>query len=280
MTTADTLPSADFETRRREAIEALLGDGWQQLHPYSKWSGAHWRLVTLVDLEAPIVSTMNEMFELVLDWLAGHHEETRQVSGRWRQHTSQEGNALIVGSYIGRADDQRMRTMASDLVLWQWPDGGWNCVGNPKATHSSFHESVTPIRGLTAFARVTGDKDALAAARRGAEMLLVHQLYRSERSGRPIRPEWTDTHWPPYWHYDYFQGLRALSALGLLQRPEAADALDLLESQRRSDGSWAASGRRYWRMSGRSGREVVSWAGFDHQVITRQAGAILENAGR
>jgi hypothetical protein len=99
-------------------------------------------------------------------------------------------------------------------------------------------------------------------------------MFRSRTSGKVIQPEWMHIHWPHYWHYDYFHGLRAIDLIGRLGDPRAEEALELLRSQRRPDGTWGTGGHRYWRSDGNSNVEVVDWADA-HQVVTPAALAVL-----
>jgi len=158
----------------------------------------------------------------------------------------------------------------------QWPDGGWNCDIDPSAHRSSFHESLAPIWGLIEYHRAAGDWDAFDAAQRAGELLLSHRLYRSMTTGETIHPEWERIHWPHYWHYDFFHGLRALALLKRLDDPRAADALGLLRGRRRSDGTWRAGGHRYWRKPGASPQaEAVDW-GDAHEIVTPNALAMVQ----
>jgi len=162
------------------------------------------------------------------------------------------------------------------LLRSQWPDGGWNCDVRADGHRSSFHESLPPIRGLVEYHRATGDAQALAAARRAGELLLEHRLFRSPRTGEVIHPEWLEIHWPNYWHYDFFNALRAVASLGLLEDPRAADALELLRSRRRRDGTWGATGHKYWRRRGAPDyQDAVDW-GDAQEVVTPAALAVLQ----
>jgi len=249
-------------------------DGGFGVHPYSKWKGAHWRLVSLVELGVPRTSgAARAAAEDVLAWIAAPAEPV-VVARCERRHASMEGNALIVCCRLGMARDARARHLVEVLIRSQWPDGGWNCDIRPAARRSSFHETLIPILGLAEYHRATGDRDALGAAERGAELLLQHRVFRGRSDGAVIHPEWLNIHWPPYWHYDFFQGLRAIALVGKLDDSRAADALERLRSLRRSDGTWRTGGRRYWTLRGPSNVEAVDW-GDAHQMVTPIALGIL-----
>jgi hypothetical protein len=165
----------------------------------------------------------------------------------------------------------------------QWPDGGWNCDRTPAAHHSSFHETLHPLWGLTEYARVTGEGDAAAAADRAAELFMGHRLFRSHTTGAVADEEWLDLHYPAYWHYDVLQGLLFLGRHGSIRDPRAGEALDLIEAKRRSDGTWAPEGRRYWRPPGSPGGgvEVVDWGRTGpNEMLTLNALRALRAAGR
>ncbi|HEV2139958.1 MAG TPA: hypothetical protein VGT01_02105 [Candidatus Dormibacteraeota bacterium] len=265
-------------TWRKAMIAGLLkgqrADGSFGVHPYTKWRGAHWRLVSLVELGVPkSTRAARAAANTVLDWIAAP-DRPFILRGLERRHASMEGNALAVCCRLGMARNPRVRLLAEVLLRAQWPDGGWNCDRNPGARRSSFHESLAPIWGLVEYHRASGDERALEGARRGAELLLEHRLFRSISTGDAIHPEWLEIHWPHYWHYDFFHGLRAVAMVGRLGDRRAREALELLRARRRPDGMWCATGRRYWRQNGRAGVEAVDW-GDAHQIVTPAALALL-----
>ena len=120
------------------------------IHPYNKWMGAHWRLVSLVELGIPAGEPRAvAAIEGELSWLTGeaHRSHIPTIDGRTRRCASQEGNALAVSCRLGLASDPRVVMLAKSLVAWQWPDGGWNCDKRQQASHSSFHEFPDPFVG-------------------------------------------------------------------------------------------------------------------------------------
>src|SRR6266705_49110 len=256
----------------------LPGGGFGN-HPYSKWTGAHWRLVSLVELGIlpgyePAVKATNE----VLDWLTGdgHIQGIQQINGLTRRCASQEGNALAVCSRLGLTNDPRVKQLAESLVKWQWPDGGWNCDKREDTKHSSFNESLATLWGLVEYYRATGDLDSRKAADKASEFFLRHRLFRSCRNNeerpletlhgsmfRAIHP-WTQLHYPLYWHYDILQALIVLSRAGKLDDPRTREAQDLILAKKGPDGLWSTEGY-YWAIAKetdeteKSNIEVVNW---------------------
>ena len=246
----------------RTLFAGQRADGGFGVHAYQKWTGAHWRLVSLVELEIPASEPRAlAAAETVLAWLLSPHRTyPRMIGGVPRTEGSQEGNALAVCVRLGLADDPRVRRLADSLMEWQWPDGGWNCDPRASGRRSSFNETLPPMWGLHEFAVTTGDAKAAAAADRAAELFLEHRIFRALKTGEPIHPNVVQLHYPPYWHYDVLQALLILGRMGRLADPRTDDAVQLLSERRRDDGRWAPD-RSWWRAPGSkgSGVEVVDW---------------------
>jgi hypothetical protein len=268
----------------RSLLAGQKPNGSFGVHPYRKWTGAHWRLVSLVELEVPrghppAVAAATT----VLDWLTGpaHRNHIETVGGLTRRCASQEGNALAVGARLGLADDPRVQLLARSLLEWQWPDGGWNCDRSASGRRSSFHETLAPAWGLHEYAGATADADAARAARRAAELFLEHRLFRASASKEPISRQWLVLHYPAYWHYDILQALVVLARMNLATDERAGDALDVLEERRLPDGRWRPGG--YWWNPPGAARtpEAVDWGRRGpNEMITLNALRVLRAAGR
>jgi len=285
-------------------LSGQQADGGFGAHPYQKWTGAHWRLISLVELGIspgfrPAVKATN----LVLKWLLGeaHLSNVPKINGRYRRCASQEGNALAVCSRLGLAEDPRVVKLAESLVEWQWPDGGWNCDRKEDAHHSSFNESLSTLWGLVEYYGATGDKDFLKTAEKAAEFFLKHRLFRSCRTGLERQPEtfhsktfrvvhlFTQLHYPLYWHCDILQELMILSRAGKIDDPRTKEALDIVEKKRGPDGLWHADDY-YWSMRRTpstktkvlvSNIEVVDWGRKGpNKMITLNALRTLKAARR
>lgn len=268
-------------------VRALLSGqqpgGGFGVHAYGKWRGAHWRLVSLVELGVPAGEPRCVAAgETVLAWLTGRGRLAGfrpAEDGLVRRCASQEGNALAVCCRLGLAADPPVQLLAEALVDWQWPDGGWNCDKRASGRRSSFHESLPPMWGLHEFSLATGETAAREAAERTAELFLEHRLFRRHGTGDPIHPSFVVLHWPPFWHYDVLQALVVLSRMGLARDSRAADALELLESRRLVDGRWQAGGR-WWKPPGSAGAnvEVLDWGRGPSEMLTLNAMRVLHAA--
>lgn len=251
-----------------------------RVHPYAKFDGIHWRLVEIAELVRLGVAAdpvaVGAALEVELAWLTAGDREVPpaidRVRPRW--HASQDGNAVYAGTILGHGDDARIGGLVALLLAKQWPDGGWNCDRKPGARRSSFHESVTTALGLAVYGKVVGDRNAAKAARRTAELLLEHRLFRRSGDGAAVHPSWTQLHYPPYWHYDVLQGLRLLDELDLMDDPRADDAIDIVGSAQ-VEGGFAG---RTWS-SGRQPAAVAYGRPPGNVMLDLRARALLAARG-
>jgi len=296
------------EIRRSPRVRALLSRRDQLGRPgtarpvYYKWQGVHWVLASLADLGYPSGDeTLHAIRDRVLDFWLGpryfHEFEARTeaaayrqrgvplMRGRYRRCASQQGNALYSLVNLGIEDD-RVDSLVERLLHWQWPDGGWNCDRHPEADTSSFMETMLPMLGLAA--RAAQDKSVVAAkaVESAGEVFLRRRLFRRASDGRIIHPDFVTLHYPLYWHYDFLGGLRAMTQIGRIEDPRCADALDLLEKKRLSDGGWPAE-RRYYKVRPKvfeANADYVDWGGTNtkrlNEWVTVEALRALHSAGR
>jgi hypothetical protein len=122
-------------------------------------------------------------------------------------------------------------------------DGGWNCAWVEGSTRSSFHSTLSALKGLLAWEIATGGTDASRAARRdGEEYLLRRGLFRRLSTGETVAP-WVDRFAYPFrWRYNvlnaavYFR--EAAEFDGTAPDPRMADAIGLIRAARQPDGTW------------------------------------------
>jgi hypothetical protein len=288
---SESLRQLQSEIKASPRVSLLLAErnskGRTPYKAYNKWYGAHWVLSCLADIGYPPGDeSLIPMCDQVLEnWLSEtHNAKIKTIEGRVRRCASQEGNALYSVLSLGLADE-RADELAERLVRWQWPDGGWNCDKKPPARHSSFYESLIPLRALALYARLKGSGEAQTAAGRTAEFFLCHHLYKRETNGEVINPEFTELHYPCYWRYDILFGLKVMAEAGFIHDPRCGDALDLLESKRLAGGGFPAE-QKYYRVTNECGGSCsrVSWGPTSrvkmNEFVTVDALSVLKAAGR
>jgi hypothetical protein len=147
--------------------------------------------------------------------------------------------------------DSRVEHALAWLLDQQLDDGGWNCeTVRSGSRHGSFHTSIQTLEALHAWTLGSGGGGAVGeAADRGREFFADHRLYRSHRTGELVDPGLVRMVFPPGWHHDLLRGLDHFQATAAPTDPRLADAVALLRSKRRSDGTWVSNAPhpgRYW----------------------------------
>ncbi|MGV9711115.1 hypothetical protein ACWDTI_10685 [Gordonia sp. NPDC003424] len=209
-----------------------------------KWTSTHYTLLELRGLCLPPTNPIaRDACALVL---RDHQVRDGGIDPRPTTRHSDvcvNGMGLNYLSWFG-SDAEPLASIVDVILAEQMPDGGFNCrARRTGATHSSVHTSTSVIEGITAYeqAGYTHRRAELCDARAAsAEFLLRHRLFRSEHTGKPMRPDFTRLHYPARWYFDVLRGLDALRAAGVGRDERMQDACSVLESRRRSDGRWAA----------------------------------------
>jgi hypothetical protein len=151
------------------------------------------------------------------------------------------GNMARTFVLFGYEDDPRVREMFEWLVKYPLPDGGWNCESgewNKDVFHSSFMSTIEPLWAFAELNPQKWPKDARDVVENAVEFMLLHHLYRSDKTGKIINEEWTKLHFPLFYFYDILHGLRILTKLGYEGDERLNDAFELLKSKRLLNGTW------------------------------------------
>src|SRR5581483_4036253 len=152
------------------------------------------------------------------------------------------GMILALAAYFG-VTDGRTPAIVDNLLAEVMPDGAWNCRRHrpPTPHHSSFNTTLNVLDGLREYLDAGGRHrvaEIRKAEQRALELLLEHRLFRSDTTGRIIRPEFARATFPHRWHYDYMRALAYFARAGAARDPRLSEAIDLLRSRCDRDGRW------------------------------------------
>jgi hypothetical protein len=225
-------------------------------HP--KWTSTTYTMLLLRDFGLPATNRQaHKACPLLLE-----HGMQRDggINYGWRGRSETCITAMVLSILCAFAyDDQRLDTLANYLLNQQMPDGGWNCRRDLGATHSSVHTTISVLEGLRLYElhRRRRVRAVQAAQRRGREFLLVHRLFRSDRTGKVIKPIFIRFSFPPRWHYDILRALDYFQAVGAPCDPRLAEAVEIVRSTRSADGRWplqnSYKGKTYFELERRGG---------------------------
>ena len=185
------------------------------------------------------------------------------------------GQVGAVGAYFG----QEIERIMERLLREQLPDGGWNCEAENGSTRSSFNTTICVLEALLEYELANGSKSEATESRlRGEEYLLERRLFHRLSTGEVIERDrkgesmWTRFAFPNWWHYDVLRGLEYLRRAGGAPDVRVAEAIDLVESKRDSEGRWLLE----TRYPGQMPVELDEGQGHPSRWITLRALRVLD----
>lgn len=264
---------------------------------WPKWKATVWALILLAEMGVPgtnpSIKKGCEHFLRVMDgqdrsWPPPKYSDEDLRGWRLVWEPCVTGNMGRTLAEFGFEDDSRVREMFEWLVKNQRDDGGWNCEtekrgGGGEVGHSSFMSTIEPLWAFSSLNRQKWPRGGREAVERGVEFLLMHRLFKSDRSGKVIQPEWTLLHFPLFYEYDILHALRVVTALGFGGDERTMDARDLLVSKRLPDGTWPLEAtyvravRRNFVKDPKTGQwHTVQEEGIDLSNIYKSPGKVVE----
>ena len=117
-------------------------------------------------------------------------------------------------------------------------DGGWNCEQEHGSVRSSFDTTMAVLEALAAYERVSDDPRVREARLSGEECLLARELMRRRMTGEIAKATYTQLAFPPRHEYDVLRALEHFRSVGAEPDERMREAIDLVRSKQRDDGTW------------------------------------------
>lgn len=207
-----------------------------------KWISTHY---TLLDLKNLQISLQQKDIRRTLNFIfkneKGPDGGILPIGLTQRCDVCVNGMVLNYACYF-QVPELDLKSIIDFLLAEKMHDGGFNCRSNSTgAIHSSLHSTISVLEGIQEYLsngyqyRV---KELIRARNDSLEFILMHKLFRSDKTGAIINPNFLKLYYPCRWYYDV---LRALDYFHLAQvpyDPRMNDALELLTRKRTKDGFW------------------------------------------
>jgi hypothetical protein len=147
-------------------------------------------------------------------------------------------------AYFGYPD-QRVHAVAEFLLDQQEREGSWKPEPGVDRLQYIFASTLLALESLREYANLYQEDAARVseAQTRGREFLLQHHLFKNKDADQIFDQKMTRFSFPPRWHYDVLVALDYFQACRTEKDDRLEQAIDLVKSKRRKDGTWNLQNR-------------------------------------
>jgi len=127
------------------------------------------------------------------------------------------------------------------ILAKQYPDGGWNCRWELDFNHSSLHTTINILEGLHEYITNKYEYRAIElknALKKAHEFILMHKLFKSDKTGKVIDQNMTMLSYPSRWKYDILRCLDYFQTSEQEYDPRMEDALEVIMKKKMKNDHW------------------------------------------
>jgi hypothetical protein len=227
----------------KEFLARRQPDGhWGRAFYQPKWTSSHY---TILDLKNLNIARSQSAIKKSIQWIV--ESEKGDDGGINPGKTIDNSDVCINGMVLNYAcyfkqEEKSLRSVVDFLLSQQMPDGGFNCHSNRKgAVHSSLHTTLSVLEGIHEY-RSNGYSyrlDALKKAQQESEeFILIHRLFKSDKTGMIIHPNFLKLRYPPRWYYNILRALDYFRVASVPYDPRMQDALDFVMDKKNKNNTW------------------------------------------
>lgn len=215
---------------------------WGQAFYQPKWISTHYTLLDLKNLSIhPHNKAITQTLEIIFKTEKGPDGGIRPIGTTQKSDVCINGMLLNYASYF-RVKQEDLMSVVDFLLKEQLSDGGFNCHSNRiGAKHSSMHTTLSVLEGILEY-ELNGYSYRLnelkKAKSESEEFLLMHKLFKSDKTGEIIRNNFLKFTYPGRWYYDILRAMDYFQAAKLPYDKRMDDALHIITEKRTKDGLW------------------------------------------
>ncbi len=218
---------------------------WGNAFYQPKWTSTHYTLLDLKNLGiSPGNKAIEETLNLIFKYERGLDGGINPSGSIRNSDVCINGMVLNYASYFHIKEEQ-LKPVIDFLLSVQMNDGGFNCHSNRiGAIHSSLHSTLSVIEGINEY-RKNGYTYRLSELKKtelaSREFILLHHLFRSDKTGNIIRSDFLKLHYPCRWYYDILKALDYFQSAGVKYDSRMEDALQIILSKRNKNRQWTVA---------------------------------------
>jgi hypothetical protein len=216
---------------------------WGERFYQPKWISTHYTLLDLRNLNLPQNNPLvKSSIEQVL-------MNNKALDGgiQLGPSTHENSDICVNGMFLNYAsyfktDESKLKSIIDSILKEQMDDGGYNCESNQGgAQHSSLHSTISILEGFQEFlyAGYTYRKsEILNSINKGIEFILIHHLFKSDKTGAIIHKDFLKLTYPCRWKYDVLRALDFMQYAKIPYDSRMDEALEFLNSKKNKNGLW------------------------------------------
>ena len=220
---------------------------WGIRYYQPKWTSTHYTLLDLKNLNiSPNQKEINDTINLVFENEKGPDGGICPIGTIQHSDVCVNGMVLNFASYF-KVKETLLKSIVDFLLAEKMQDGGFNCKSNRGgAIHSSLHSTLSVLEGILEYKK-NGYKYRLKelneAKIESEEFILMHKLFKSDKTGEIINPAFLKLCYPPRWYYDILKAMDYFQSAKRKYDHRMDDAIEILLQKRTEDGKWKLSSK-------------------------------------
>ena len=207
-----------------------------------KWTSTHYTLLDLKNLNiSPDNNNVKETLAVIFQNNKSPDGGIYPIGVERKSDVCVNGMLLNYACYFN-IDPSWLESIVDFLLSEKMIDGGFNCQSNRKgAVHSSLHSTLSVLEGIQEYEKQGNSyrmRELKKAKTDCIEFILLHKLFRSDKTGDIINPNFLKPYYPCRWYYDIFRALDFFQSANLKYDPRMEEALNVVLEKRIADGKW------------------------------------------
>ncbi len=235
-----------FEGWGKQFLSCRQASGyWGKSFYQPKWTCSHYTLLDLRNLNILPIPEITETLELIFTKEKCSDGGINPAESLKQSDVCINGMTLNYSSYF-QINEKYLKSVIDFLLSEIMPDGGFNCHSNRKgATHSSVHTTLSVLEGFAEYKKSYTYRlnEIVEAEKEAQEFLLMHKLFRSDKTGQIMNPKFLRFPFPCRWYYDILKAMDYFQMVNIKDDIRMNEAINVILAKKTKENQWKLSSK-------------------------------------